>query len=83
MITFEKTVHINRPLQEVFDFVSDPANDALYRSGAKSAEWSSEGPVGVGSTMRSVDKIMGRKVVATSEITIWDPPKKHGFKTIA
>jgi carbon monoxide dehydrogenase subunit G len=30
MITFEKTVYIKRPQQEVFEFVSDPANDAGY-----------------------------------------------------
>lgn len=38
MITFEKTVHINRPQREVFEFVSDPANDALCRRAVKFAE---------------------------------------------
>ncbi|MGD8969484.1 MAG: SRPBCC family protein [Anaerolineae bacterium] len=82
MISFEKTVYIKRPRQEVFDFVSDPANDALYRKGARFSEWSSEGPVGVGSTMRTVDRFIGREVETTSEITIWDPPKKYAFQTV-
>jgi carbon monoxide dehydrogenase subunit G len=82
MISFEKTIRINRPQQEVFDFVSDPANDALYRKGAELAEWSSEGPVGVGSRMRTVDRFMGREVETTSEITIWDPPGKYAFETV-
>jgi ligand-binding SRPBCC domain-containing protein len=82
MITFEKAIHIDRPQQEVFDFVSDPANDARYRSGAKFSEWSSEGPVGVGSTMRTVDRFLGRDVETTSEITLWDPPRKYAFQTV-
>lgn len=82
MIAFEKTVRIRRPQQEVFDFVSDPANDALYRNGARFSEWSSQGPVGVGSTMRTVDRFMGQEVETTSEITIWDPPEKYAFETV-
>jgi hypothetical protein len=82
MIAFEKTTNIRRPRQEIFDFVSDPANDALYRSGARLSEWSSEGPVGVGSTMRTVDRFLGRVVETTSEITIWDPPEKYAFQTV-
>jgi carbon monoxide dehydrogenase subunit G len=82
MITFEKTVYIKRPQQEVFEFVSDPANDAGYRSGAKFSQWSSAGPVGVCSNMRTVDRFMGREVETTSEITIWDPPDKHAFETV-
>jgi carbon monoxide dehydrogenase subunit G len=81
VITFETTIHINRPQQEVFDFLSDPANDPLYRSGAEFAEWTSEPPVGVGSKMRSIDRVMGRELEATSEITVWDPPNQYAFKT--
>jgi uncharacterized protein YndB with AHSA1/START domain len=81
MLTFEKTVIINRPQQEVFDFVSDPANDARYRSGARSAEWASDDPVGVGSRMRSVDRYMGREVETLSRITLWDPPHRYAFET--
>jgi uncharacterized protein YndB with AHSA1/START domain len=55
MISFEKRINIDRPPQEVFDYMSDPANDAEWRSGSRVAEWSSEGPVGVSSTMRSED----------------------------
>jgi hypothetical protein len=82
MITFDKTVVIERPPGEVFDFVSDPANDALYRSGAQVAAWASEGPVGVGSRMRSVDHYLGREVVTWSEVTLWDPPNAYAFETV-
>lgn len=78
MISFSKTYHIERPPQEVFDFVADPANDRKWRDSAVSAEWLSEGPIGVGSKLKSVDKMMGRKIESTSEVTAYDPPHKLG-----
>jgi carbon monoxide dehydrogenase subunit G len=82
MISFEKSIYIDRPPQEVFDYMSDPANDAEWRSGSRVAEWSSEGSVGVGSTMRSEDSFLGRKVDTTSKITSWDPPHQYSFKSV-
>ena len=82
MLTFENSILINRPQQEVFDYLSNPANDRQWRSGAESAEWTSEGPPGVGSTQRSVDRFLGRKIESTIEVTIWDPPNQFGVKTV-
>jgi carbon monoxide dehydrogenase subunit G len=82
MYQFEKSILINRPQQEVFDYVTDPANDAKYQSGSEAAEWTSEGPVGVGSTLRSVNKFMGRKIEGISEVTAWDPPNQYAQKSV-
>ena len=82
MLTFERSIFINRPPQEVFDFMSNPANDTKWRDSAVSSEWTSEGPPGVGSTLRSVDKLLGRKMESTSEITAWDPPNRYGQKSV-
>ncbi len=82
MITFTKTVFIDRPPQEVFEFASDPTNDAKWRDSAVSAEWISEGQIGVGSKLRSVDKLMGREIESTSEVTAWDPPNRYGQKAL-
>ncbi len=81
MITWENSIFINRPQQEVWDFVSNPANDTQWRSSLESAEWTSEGPPGVGSTLREGGKILGRKVEGTTEITAWDPPNEYGRKS--
>jgi hypothetical protein len=35
MTTFETTTEINRPQQEIFDFIAVSSNVALVRSGAK------------------------------------------------
>jgi hypothetical protein len=61
--------------------MSDPANDVEWRAGSRIAEWASDGPIGVGSLMRSEDRSMGRKIETYSEITSWDPPHGYGFKS--
>lgn len=82
MYEFEHSTFINRPPQEVFDYVTQPSNAPKWQGTVESAEWISEGPVGVDSTWRGVNKFMGRKIEATLEITSWDPPNGHGFKDV-
>jgi carbon monoxide dehydrogenase subunit G len=78
MIKWEKSVLINRPQQEVWEFISDPATLSQWSSTAESAEWASEGPPGVGSNTREVGNVFGRRTESTSEVTVWDPPNKFG-----
>ena len=83
MATFDTSIFINRPRQEVWDFITNPANHDKWGSSTESAEWTSDGAPGVGSTYRSVGKLLGRKIETTAEIIIWDPPNKHGHKSIS
>jgi carbon monoxide dehydrogenase subunit G len=82
MFTIEKTIIINRPQQEVFDFASNPTNAHRWQGVIKSKEWTSEGPHGVGSTQRVVSRYMGLNLKVTNEYTLWDPPNQCSFKTI-
>jgi carbon monoxide dehydrogenase subunit G len=82
MFKFEMNQFIERPQQEVFDFIANPENDPKWRDSAISSEMASEGPVGVGSTIRSEDKFLGRKMESTSEITVWEPPNAYGQKAL-
>ena len=81
METIEINTFINRPPQEVWDFISNPTNNTQWSSNTEYAEWTSEGPHGVGSTQRDVGKVLGRKIESTSEITAWDPPNEFGQKS--
>ncbi len=74
MFTIETTIFMDRPQQEVFDFVTNPDNTPKWQSQVISSEYISEGPPGVGSINRSVSKFLGREINTTSEITVWDPP---------
>jgi carbon monoxide dehydrogenase subunit G len=81
MDTFEVTTFINRPPQEVFDFMTNPANASRWQAGTKSAQWTSEGPVGVGSMYHTVSKLVGLEMTMDVEITQWDPPNVWGMKS--
>jgi carbon monoxide dehydrogenase subunit G len=74
---------INRPQQEVWDFISNPANLSQWASTTESAEWISQGPPGVGSTSLEVGKVFGRKIEVTLEITAWDSPNEFSRKAIS
>ena len=80
MFKTQLSVSINRSPQDVFDYVTDPANDTKWQSSTESSQWTSEAPYGVGSTQDSVIKFLGRKIASASEVTIWDPPNTFGFK---
>ncbi len=83
MIEFEMGVFINRPQQEVFDFISNPANDAQWQSSIEASEWTSQGPPRVGSTRRFVIRFLGREIDSTNEVTSWDPPSQFGLKSLS
>ena len=59
MQKFTVCVLINHPQQDVFDFLSDPANLSKWDSDFGSAEWTSSGVHGIGSTNRASGKIPG------------------------
>ncbi len=83
MITWKNGIFINRPQQEVWDFISNPANLSKWVSSSESAGWISEGPPGVGSSIREVGRVAGRNMEGTSEVTAWDPPHEFGRKYVS
>jgi carbon monoxide dehydrogenase subunit G len=82
MYKFESSIFINRPQQEVFDFVTNPANNPQWQNGTESAEWTSDGPHGVGSTFKVVTSFLGRKIEATIEVTGREPPNLSRIKSV-
>lgn len=76
-------VLINRPQQDVFDFLSDPANLSKWNSNFASAEWNSRDAPGLGSTYKVLAKMSGGKNEGLFEITQWDPPKRYSYKSIS
>ena len=79
---FTLNVFINRSQQDVFDFLSNPANLSKWNSNFKSAEWASSGAPGVGSIYKGLGRMPGKNnIEAQFEITQWDPPNCYGYKT--
>ncbi len=81
MIKLEHTVDINRPVEEVFSFITNHENDAQWRAGLVESKRTSEGPVGVGSTGTDVLQFLGRRIESSYELTEFEENRKLGFKT--
>ncbi len=73
----EHTVVIERPIEEVFAFATDPDKASLWQSTSLGTEQTSEGPVGVGTTFRDTSKFLGRRIESTYEVTENDPPHRQ------
>jgi carbon monoxide dehydrogenase subunit G len=67
---------IDRPPEEVFDFVADEENEPRYNPQMRRAEQISEGPIGVGTRFRAETVSMGRAVPMVIEFTGFDRPTR-------
>ena len=80
MIKNEKSIIIQRPIEEVFAFVSDLQNATQWQSGVLEVRRVTEGPLGIGTQFAFVRKFMGRKMEAISEFVAYEPNSKVVFK---
>lgn len=67
---------IQRPVEEVFDFVADERNEPSYNPRMLTAEKISPGPVGAGTRYRAAVRTMGRTDRMTIEITRYERPQR-------
>ena len=59
MTMFTVSIFIDRSQQDVFDFLSDPANLSKWSSAFDAAEWTSSDAPGIGSIYRASGKRLG------------------------
>ena len=82
MPSAERTIMINRPVEQVFAFFSDPANDLKWRPDVK--EISAQGAIGQGSFVHQVvNGPAGRGISADYEVTEYDMPSRFAFRVVA
>lgn len=78
----QHSVHVDRSVEEVFAFFTDPSNDLKWRPVVK--EIASDGPVAEGSRVHQVIKGPGgRGIPADIEITACVPTERYAFKVVA
>jgi uncharacterized protein YndB with AHSA1/START domain len=81
MVRVEHSLVIACPPEEVFAYVTDPANLPEWQSTALEA--SSEGPVQQGARVSEVRKFLGRKMETKLEVTAYEPGRRFGLKVIS
>lgn len=81
MVKFEHSIVINRPVDEVFAFVTNPENDPLWIQSTQKAKQTSDGPMGVGATLSSQSRFLGRNVESAVVVTEYELNRKRTGKT--
>ena len=67
------SVDIAAPPEEVFAYLSEMENNPKWQSGMVSARWTSDRPIGVGSTYDQVATFLRRKIESTFEVEAYEP----------
>ena len=83
MIKINMSTLIDRPVREVFDFMSTPENDFQWQYGTLASARISEGVSKRGTSFRSIGHLLGRRVQSTFEVTEYEPDRKYGFKSLS
>jgi hypothetical protein len=78
MSRIEEGIEINCPVDKAFAFTTNAGNWNKWQVIIPEAEQTSPGPVGVGTTFRGTNRMMGRTMEWTASTTEYEPPKKFG-----
>lgn len=69
------SLEVDRPAQEVFDYVTDPSRFSEWQKGVVDGHRQGDGPVSVGDKCVNTRRIGFAKRQVTSEITRLEPPR--------
>ena len=83
MAQLEVGIQINRPIEEVFAILGNPENGPKWSSGSSEVMITSPGPIGVGTTYRSVRKFLGQRIESETEVTEYEPNQRIASKSIS
>ena len=74
---------IYNPVQQVFDFVSEPENDFQWQYGTLETARLSEDVNNTRIHYRSIGHFMGRRNLSTFEVADYNPNKKYSIKSLS
>ena len=73
---FSGSAVIDRPITEVFEFLSDGTNDPKFSPRVQEIRQTTDGPIGVGTVFESTVKDAGMKSSRKFELTAFEAPTK-------
>ncbi|NKQ57037.1 hypothetical protein HFP15_29625 [Amycolatopsis sp. K13G38] len=76
MTSINGSIHIERPVEEVFDFVADERNEPTYNPRLSGVEKTTPGPIGRGTRWHAVATSRKRATPFELEITEYAPPSR-------
>ena len=81
MIQHEVTIHLDKPVEQVFAFLVDTSKLSTWQSNLIKSEPLTEGPLRTGSRFREVRRINNKETEIQGEITALEPNKHFETKT--
>ncbi len=82
MIQHEVTIHLNRPVEQVFAFLMDTGKLSTWQSNLIKMEKITAGPLRAGSRFKEVRRLGRRESEIQAEITAFEPNIRFETKTL-
>ena len=76
MVKVEHSIEINKPVEQVWNFLTDFQNTPKWDIGVLETRQTSEGPAGKGTTFQNTGPFLGRNSVREYMVTEYEPNKK-------
>jgi uncharacterized protein YndB with AHSA1/START domain len=80
-VKVEESVMINRPVEEVWKFITDPSKVPTWDTSISEVKQTSTGPLSVGSTCEFKEKMMNTTI--SMRITEYEPNRRFSFEHIS
>jgi len=75
-----KSIVIQRPIEEVFAFLTDQSKLQLWQTGLVDSGLISDGQMGVGAEYRTTFEARGRRFVISGVVTEYETNRKYSFE---
>ena len=82
MFEIEETVTIEQPIERVWAFVMDEANDSLWQTTLTDVHRLTNGPMGVGTRVSESRRFLGRTVETIWEMTECEAPHRSSIASV-
>lgn len=82
MAKFEIALVVDRPIEEVFAFISNPQNQPVWRTATLEMTRTSSEPVAVGSIFKGRFTFLGRPFEGNLEVIVHEPHNKYATKMV-
>ena len=83
MTKIERSIVIDRPAEEVWEFVHDTADNILWQTTLAESEKLTEGPMDVGTRVREVRHFLGLRIESTWEMTEYEPNRRSAIRGVS
>ena len=81
MSTYEESVVIKRPVEQVFDYMDDIEREPEWQPNLRQVKQTPAGPAGVGTERHYVSEFMGRRFRNTYVNTAYEPRRRIAYRT--